>query len=117
MADMHEDPASPNLVANRRLRTQFLARFMAAHTKNHKVTRSKARRVHRHRARAPKVHAAKTIAVPRPVMPLIPKKVPLAKDEEEPKPEDLAKEEPVKPEEVEQVTAISEPEGPALPRG
>src|SRR6266403_4460071 len=109
---MRESPRSANFVANRHLRSQFLARFMAAHTKNHKVTHRKAGRPrsNKHRTRSgksaesPKRHLLREPA----------KQDQLPQDPEEPRPEDLAKEEPIKVEEVEQVTAAidAEPIGP-----
>src|SRR6266567_4780030 len=109
---MRESPSSANFIANRRLRSQFLARFMAAHTKNHKVTRRKAGRSRstRHRARAARSTESSKLLLPREPA----KQELLPADPEEPRPEDLAKEEPIKVEEVQQVTAAieQEPTGP-----
>jgi len=85
---------------------------MAAHTKNHKVTRRKAGRPrsNKHRTRSGKsAESPKLQLLREPV-----KQEHLSADPEEPRPEDLAKEEPIKVEEVEQVTAAieTEPTGP-----
>jgi len=85
---------------------------MAAHTKNHKVTRRKAGRPrsNKHRTRS-----GKSAESPKRQLLLEPaKQDQLPQDPEEPRPEDLAKEEPIKVEEVEQVTAAidAEPIGP-----
>jgi RNA polymerase primary sigma factor len=118
---MREDLGSSNFVANKQLRSQFLARFMAAHSKNRKVTRRKPRRAPRHRvsnnsntSNSKVVHEAPKLPPSRP--PVVEEVAP--KDDEEPKPEELAKEEPIKPEEVEQATAaIVESAEPVGPRG
>ena len=85
---------------------------MPAHSKNHKVTRRKAGRSRSSpprsrvskRSESPKLSSPRETAKPE----LLPQ------DPEEPRPEDLAKEEPIKVEEVEQVTAAieAEPVGP-----
>src|SRR5258708_36529242 len=41
---MRRDPRSVNFVANAHLRTRFLARYMAAHPKKHKIAPPKKRR-------------------------------------------------------------------------
>ena len=110
---MHEDPDPPEFINNRFLRSKNLARFMAAHTKNHKITRRKKRRPIRHRVTGSKLNDAPKLPVSRPQL----KKQEAVKDDEEPRPEDLAKEEPIKPEEVEQATAIVETEATPGPRG
>src|SRR5215212_4481696 len=113
---MHEDPDLPNFIANRFLRSQFLARFMAAHTKNHKVTnvkRRKSRRPLHHRVTKPKAHD--TVKLPMAGRPASKPETP-PKDDEEPRAEDLAKQVPIKPEEVEQAPVVVEPEEPAAPR-
>src|SRR6266478_3110653 len=112
---MRESPNSANFVANRRLRTQFLARFMAAHTKIHKGTRRKAGRSRStsHRARAARSTESSKLLLPRAPV----KQELLPQDPEEPRPEDLAKEEPIKVEEVEQVTAAIEQGPRARERG
>src|SRR5260221_5021302 len=110
---MREDPHPANFVANRHLRSQFLARFMAAHTKNHKVTRRKAGRTrsNRHRTRSGKSAESPKLQLSREPV----KQEELPPDPEEPRPEDLAKEEPIKVEEVERVIAAIDPE-PIGPR-
>ena len=110
---MREDKPS-NLIANRNLRSQFLARFMAAHTKNHKVARRKTRRPVRQRASSSKARETPKLSEPRPAIKEI---TTLAPDEQEPKPEELAKEEPIKQEEVEQATATIEVADHPVPRG
>src|SRR6266404_2639474 len=108
---MLESQHSANFVANRHLRSQFLARFMAAHSKNHKVTRRKAGRPRsKHRTRSGKSAESSKLPLSRE-----PVKEHLSSDPEEPRPEDLAKEEPIKAEEVERVTAALDPE-PIGPR-
>ena len=102
---MRESSRSGNFVANGRARSQFLTRFMAAHGKNHKVARKAgASRSARRKSRAGKEQSPK-LALSRDPKPEI-----LPQDPEEPRPEDLAKEEPIKVEEVEQVTAAIEAE-------
>src|SRR5215471_4329446 len=103
----HPNPLS-NLVANRFSRNHFFSRYMAAQSKNSK---SKARR-----GRPPRAGRVE----PEPEVKLLPARPPveddhLQADDEEPKPEDLAKEEPIKPEEVEQATAV--PDETPGPRG
>jgi RNA polymerase primary sigma factor len=85
---------------------------MAAHTKNHKVSRRKKPRPVRHRVTNAKVQEGPKLPLSRP--PLKAEEMP--GDDEEPRPEDLAKEEPIKPEEVEKAIAIVETEEPG-PRG
>ena len=78
---------------------------MAAHTKNHKVTRRKPRRPRSQRAHVSKAREEPKLSPLRVLVPPV-KVEQLPTDDEEPKPEDLAKEEPIKPEEVERATAI-----------
>src|SRR5260221_667119 len=88
------EPRAVNFVANTRLRNQFLSRFMVAHTKNHNVAAGKKRRRPTLRARASK--------------PQEPSKPPTAKaqesprDEREPTPDELVREETPKPEVIEE---------------
>src|SRR5882724_6707078 len=105
---MRETPRSGNFIANNPLRTQFLSRSMAAHSKNHKVTRRKAggsRPARRHSRGGKAAESSKTSPVRDAARPEL-----LPADPEEPRPEDLAKEEPIKVEEVAQVTAAIEAE-------
>src|SRR5215467_11934231 len=79
------------------LREQFLARFMAAQTKHRKPIRRKKHRVVRP-ARASNVPKPPSHPVLQPPRPLVkpedpPQEELLHRDDEEPKPEDLAKEE------------------------
>jgi len=108
------------LIANE-LRHKFLARYMATQTKNnHKTTRPKQKRPAR-APRRPHASAAPKAPALRPTRPVLkeqpaPGDQELVRDDEEPKPEDLAKEEPIKPEEVEEATAVLETaaEAPAV---
>src|SRR6478736_9950866 len=86
-------------------RTKFLARVMAKNTKNHKVTRRKKGR--------PAVAEKRLRPFAQSKLPFLPTekgKVFFTKDDEEPRAEDLAKEEPIKPEDVEAATAAIEAE-------
>src|SRR6266576_484821 len=92
-------PANPN--GNSQLREKFLARFMAAQTKHRKITRRKKHRVVRP-ARASTPPKAPGLPALQPPRPLVKQEEPveepardeaLVRDDEEPKPEDLAKEE------------------------
>ena len=108
---MRENSRSGNFIANNPLRTQFLSRFMAAHSKNHKATRRKAggSRTARRNSRDSRVSKAAESSKPALGRDAAgPELLPV--DPEEPRPEDLAKEEPIKVEEVEQVTAAIEAE-------
>src|SRR6266403_934384 len=98
------------LIANEP-RHKFLARFMATHTKNHKITRRKKRpAVSARRPRASGAPQTPVLAPIRLVEKALASKEIFSKEEEEPRPEDLAKEEPIKPEEVEEATAAIEAE-------
>jgi RNA polymerase primary sigma factor len=123
---MEEGHRRSNFVANKDLRTQFLARFMVAQARSHKDKRHKKATPPRRKARQvqprAKVHAKPAPQPPKPFLrrPLAPSEpiaVPVfVSEDEEPKPEDLAKEPPIKPEEVEAATAIPEPEVPTRGR-
>ena len=102
-----------DLIANNHLRQQFLARFMASHTKNHKP-KPKKKAIAARRPTHARASAAPAPPILPPTRPPIKEEPPQAEDlgreDEEPKAEDLAKEEPIKPEEVEEVTAAVEAE-------
>jgi len=115
---MHNGTVPVRLIANE-LRHKFLARYMATQTKkNHKITRPKKNRPVRATRRSHASAAPKPPALPptRAILkePPATRDEELVKDDEEPKPEDLAKEEPIKPEEVEEVTVALEA-APDLP--
>src|SRR5438445_5766775 len=117
---MHNGTVPVRLIANE-LRHKFLARSMATQTKkNHKTTPPKKSRPARapRRLRASAAPKAPALRPTRPILkeePPAPRDEDLVKDDEEPKPEDLAKEQPIKPEEVEEATAALEtaPDVPA----
>src|SRR6266699_1754942 len=102
------------LIGNAGRGHKFLARFMATQMKNPKITRRKkhAPPLRRSRAAAPLAPAFRSV---RPAVKEArsPKDEELTRDDEEPKAEDLAKEEPIKPEEVEEATAAIESEEPS----
>src|SRR4051812_45145103 len=92
------------LIANE-LRHKFLARYMATHSKNHQKTiRRKKPRPAVARRRAQPAAAPKPPVLQRPRLVIndlvkespAPNEIDLGKDDEEPKAEDLAKEEPIK---------------------
>jgi RNA polymerase primary sigma factor len=89
-------------------RRKFLARFMATQTQNRKVNRKKKQRTTRRSS-----PTAARRAMPLPILPP-PEKLPRKKEfltsseDEEPRAEDLAKEEPIKQEDLEEATAAIE---------
>ena len=85
---------------------------MAAHSKRRKVIPRKKRQ---RRRTANGHHHPKALKLARSRIPL--KKPVLAHDDEEPKPEELAREEVIKPEALEAATAIPEAEASAATRG
>ena len=117
-----------NFIANKELRTQFLNRFMVAQARSQKdKPQKKAAPTRRKTAavRIPKAAAAAKPSKPAPPpepkpflrRPFVPAAEPvIVSEDEEPKPEDLAKEPPIKPEEVEAATAIPEPDTPTRGR-
>src|SRR2546423_664493 len=90
------------------LRDKFLARFMASQTKKQKISRLKQRRPGARRTQGSGALLKAKLSPGRPLKEPAPADDVLARDDEEPKAEDLAKEEPIKPEEVEEVTAAIE---------
>src|SRR5439155_4332926 len=110
---MHYGTVPVRLIANE-LRHKFLGRYMATQTKkNHTTTRPKKNRPARapRRSRASVAPKAPALRPTRPILkgePPGPRDEELVRDDEEPKPEDLAKEAPIKPEEVEEATAVLE---------
>src|SRR3954468_5619355 len=101
---MHNGTVPVRLIANE-LRHKFLARYMATQTKkNPKTTRPKKSRPARapRSARASIPPKAPALKPTRPVLkeeqppPAPPAEELVSRDDEEPKPEDLAKEEPIK---------------------
>jgi RNA polymerase primary sigma factor len=97
-------------------RRKYFARFMATQTHNHKVNRKR-----KTRASSPKRRVSSS-GRRTPVLPIIPapEKLPrtnfLRSDDEEPRAEDLAKEEPIKQEDVEEATAAIEARSATEPR-
>jgi RNA polymerase primary sigma factor len=98
----------PIRLINKKRQTLF-ARFMATPTKNHKPARRKKGRVESRGKNAPAQRQVGVFPGPIP-QPAFPPREHLRGEDEEPRAEDLAKEEPIKPEEVEQVTAAIEAE-------
>src|SRR5207302_7206710 len=103
-------PSNSN--SNSELREKFLARYMAAQTKHQKIVRRKKHRV----VRPSRAAAPPKPPVLQPIRPVVkleekepepPQEEVLARDDEEPKPEDLAKEEATV-KEVEEAAAVPE---------
>lgn len=118
---MQEGHRRSNFVANKELRTQFLARFMVAQARSRKVKQPKKAPPRKKQRQGRSKDTMKPVAEPLPKFvarrPIAPPPEPvLASEDEEPKPEDLAKEPPIKPEEVEAAVAIPMPETPARGR-
>src|SRR5262245_3512116 len=97
---MQKRHRSLNLLANPRLEPTFSSRRMAAHSKPRKSLRHKSRRQRRNAASPP---ADLRRLPPR-------EERQIASHDDEPKPEDLAKEEVIKPHELEEAVAITERE-------